>query len=343
MISTSVLSSGGGALFLFIYNVFFSKNILAGLELTEILLVVLFFPVNLLTTFLSSILLGKQQLLAYNSVDVARIYANLIFQIISSLLGFRVMGALTAWLLSNLVAFMLAGWYLQAELSQRPSLEKAILKPALSYGVKNYTSNLLTFFNYRLDTFFVNNFSGMNSVGQYSTSVAVAELLWYIPNSISSALFPKISSGEVPNPTELTARICRLVLLVTLPGSVLFGFLGVYAIPVLYSAQFQASVTPFLWLLPGVVAVSVTKVISADLSGRGMPQYSTYISIVTLVVTLVLDFVLIPRYAIIGAAVASSVAYITSSLLSLVWFTCVTGVRVSVSFLFEKPILTISQ
>jgi O-antigen/teichoic acid export membrane protein len=148
----------------------------------------------------------------------------------------------------------------------------------------------------------------------------MAELLWYIPNSLSSTLFPKVSSLEEEVATRITAQSCRQTLLVSLPLAVVFGAAGIYLIPFFYGVAFAPSVAPFLWLLPGILSMAVSKILSANLSGRGKPQYATYTSGITVVATVVLDLALIPSMGIVGAAIASSIAYTASAVLSVIWF-----------------------
>jgi Na+-driven multidrug efflux pump len=83
---------------------------------------------------------------------------------------------------------------------------------------------------------------------------------------------------------------------------------------------------PFIWLLPGMIGLSIAKIVSADLSGRGKPQYAAYTAGITVVLTVILDVLLIPAYNISGAAIASSISYITSGLFAVFWFNRETGV-----------------
>jgi O-antigen/teichoic acid export membrane protein len=202
-----------------------------------------------------------------------------------------------------------------------------LLRPALQYGVKSYTANLLTFFNYRLDSFLVNAFSGVGAVGLYSTSVSTAEILYYLPNAVSGALFPKVAGMDPETASALTARLARIVLAVLLPAAALFGWAGTWLIPGIFGKPFQSAVQAFLLLLPGIVGIALSKILSADLSGRGKPQYASYTALITLGVTISLDLLLIPRWGINGAAVASSVAYLSSAALSALWFCSTTGTR----------------
>lgn len=317
---TLVISSVGDTVFWLAYHLILQNTFLTGTLPNQILLVMISLPISLLTTFLSSILLGLQQIVAYNTINVINYGTNFIFQVASALLGGGVTGAILAWLASSVLAFMVTLYLSRSFASLNLGSVRKILRPAFSYGIKNYIANLLTFFNYRLDSFLVNFISGPLSVGLYTTGVTMAELLWYIPNSLSSTLFPKVSGLEKSTATRITAQSCRQTLLVSIPLAVVFGWAGVYLIPFIYGVDFTPAVKPFLWLLPGILSMAISKILSANLSGRGKPQYATYTSGITVVATVLLDLALIPSMGIVGAAIASSIAYTASAVLSVIWF-----------------------
>jgi stage V sporulation protein B len=314
------ISAAGGAIFWLAYRLFLQGTFLVGTFPNQMLLVIISLPISLLTTFLASILLGLQQIVAYNAINLINYGTNLLFQVASALLNGGVTGAILAWLASSGLA-LLATLYLSRHFASFNFRNVGkILRPSFSYGFKNYVANLFTFFNYRLDSFLVNFILGPDSVGLYTTGVTMAELLWYVPNSLSSTLFPKVSSLDEAVATRITTQSSRQTLLVSLPLAIVFGAAGTFLIPFFYGAAFAPSVAPFLWLLPGILGMGVNKILMANLSGRGKPQYATYTSGITVVVTIILDLTLIPSIGIIGAAIASSIAYLTSAVLSVIWF-----------------------
>ena len=77
-----------------------------------------------------------------------------------------------------------------------------------------------------------------------------------------------------------------------------------------------------VWLLlPGIVTFSVARVLSMYLLGRNQLRIDLLASFVGLVVTLALDFLLIPHYGFRGAAIASSIAYTCAMVVDLAWVT----------------------
>jgi O-antigen/teichoic acid export membrane protein len=340
-----LLSLVGGLLFYWLYANFLATSFLKGVSNIYIWIIIIFLPINLLDSFLSSIVLGLQHIFDYNLINIVRVVGNLVLQVISVVRGGGVLGAILAWAGGDVAALVLTLWFLRGDMRLRSSEQRRITRASFSYGAKSYVANIMTFFNYRLDSFLVNFYSGPTNVGLYTTGVSTAELLWNVPNAISNALFPKSAATEKQVGAKLTAQVCRQALLITIPLAVIFGLAGIFLIPLVYGNAFLASVSPFLWLLPGIVALSLSKIISAYLGGIGKPIYATYSSGLSLIATILLDISLIPSLGIIGAAIASSISYLLSAILSVFWFTRETQIRVSdtvlpkakdVSYLYQR-------
>lgn len=89
---------------------------------------------------------------------------------------------------------------------------------------------------------------------------------------------------------------------------------GEMLLPLVFGAAFRESVPALMWLLPGVTIFSVANVIGSYLAGIGKPHLNLAVALVGLVVTVALDFMLIPWLGIIGAAIASSMSYLATTL-----------------------------
>jgi O-antigen/teichoic acid export membrane protein len=195
-----------------------------------------------------------------------------------------------------------------------------LAKKYINFGIKGYLANLMAFLNYRLDMFLVAYFLTPMDVGYYSLAVGLAELLWYIPNSVSTILFPRVSSSDKKQANKFTPVISRhtlfVVSLIAL-GLLIFGRL---MIKVVYGAEYLPSVKPLLILLPGIVALSLSKVCSSYILGRGRPIIAAYTSLVVVGVNISLNLLLIPKWGIAGAAFASTVSYSVGTCIKLIVF-----------------------
>jgi O-antigen/teichoic acid export membrane protein len=111
------------------------------------------------------------------------------------------------------------------------------------------------------------------------------------------------------------------VLTFTAIGALLVLIASRWIVKTLYSSAFLPSVAPLQILLPGVVALGVSRVLSNDLFGRGRPGLSLCVAVVTVVSNVALNALWIPQYGIAGAALASSASY-SLALAATLWVYC---------------------
>ncbi|MBC8043109.1 MAG: polysaccharide biosynthesis C-terminal domain-containing protein [Rhizobacter sp.] len=182
-----------------------------------------------------------------------------------------------------------------------------------------YLGTVVYMLNLRLDTYFVSYYGGKSDLGIYSIAIRVAESIWLVSQSMGGALLPAVVSGN-PTAASVTAKLAMLAFVVSLVLAVSAAVLGQFAIVFLFSERFAAAALPMLYLLPGAVCLSLTNVFSIYIVGRGYSWWHTANLAAALVVTIGLDLWLIPALGIRGAAVASSVAYTLTAVVSTVTF-----------------------
>jgi O-antigen/teichoic acid export membrane protein len=184
-----------------------------------------------------------------------------------------------------------------------------LFKDSLSYGVKVYLANMVSFLNYRIDMLFTAWFLTPAAIGIYSVSVGMAEKLFMVPSAVSVVLFPRISRSTEGEANDFTPKIVRNIFLIMIIVCLISVFLAYPAIYLLFGSSFESSYLPFLILLPGIIAFSIGGVLASDLSGRGKPQYAVYSSVTCLVINIILNIILIPKYGGPVAAFSSAISY----------------------------------
>jgi O-antigen/teichoic acid export membrane protein len=81
-------------------------------------------------------------------------------------------------------------------------------------------------------------------------------------------------------------------------------------VELLYGSRFDAAVGPARLLVLGMLLGGAAGVASGYLYGRGRPGLNSWALGLGLVLTVVLDLLLIPRYGAMGAAFASTATYL---------------------------------
>ncbi len=287
------------------------EAVIPGVPIWLVLIAMLGLPAGLLGGYFSTILQGLQHIVTVNLVNLAKAALTLVLTLLL-VIGFQlsIIGALVASLGAGAATVMVTGALLRREgATFTPLWDLSVMRPTFSFGLRGHIGNLFQFFNYRLDVFIVNYFLGPASVGIYIVSVMVTELLWYLPNAVGFVIFPKSAATSPEAMNAFTPRVFRITLGLTALGALGLAALAKPLIQVIYSSAFVGAYVPMLVLLPGVVLLGGAKVLTNEIAGRGYPHYNSVNAGLAIVLTVVLDLVLIPRHGIVGAALASTIAY----------------------------------
>jgi len=209
----------------------------------------------------------------------------------------------------------------------------AALADAARFGLKAYTTNALQFVNYRLDILILNAVASREKVGQYSVAVSVTIALWLLPRALAGVVLPRVAALSSERDEEYRSLVetksVRHVSLIAAAGSVVLIAVLVGLVTVLYGPEFHPAIAMGLILLPGAALIGITGVLSATITGRGFPIYSVYTALVVTPVTIVLYALLVPTLEGIGAALASTVSYSATFLITAHYFRRATGHRVA--------------
>jgi len=301
-----------------VFQTFLKSNQIKPLYLWLVILVV---PFSLLLGFFRSIFLGKEKIIKYNKINILQTVFYLIALIIFLLIFKQgVFGAIVSYILTTVSITLFVIFLIKKIIEIKFSLNKFLLKDQIKYGLKAYFGNLMQFLNYRLDMFLVAIFLAPAAVGLYSIAVGIAEKIWMLPGAIATVLFPRISSLNDREANNLTPKIARHTFLIIFILSLTLAIFAKPLIKILFGSAFLPSVMPLLILLPGIIALGGAKTLTADLAGRGKPQFGTYASFISLAVNIPLNLYLIPKWGISGAAFASSVAYIIATIVVIIAF-----------------------
>jgi O-antigen/teichoic acid export membrane protein len=222
----------------------------------------------------------------------------------------------------GLVSVIIIGFYLLIKNDYLTGLvfDKVIFKQTIKFGYKQHLGTLFQLLNYRVDMLIIAALLTNADLGLYSISVLIAEVVWYLPSSVGQVLYAKIAADTAESANTFTPLICRSIILIVLIACIFLYIISDFIIPWLFTASFLPSVMPLKLLLPGIVFLSISKVLGSDLIGRGFPQYSTIAAGISFIATVVFDLLLIPTLGINGASLASTIAYLINALVMLYLF-----------------------
>jgi len=294
-----------------------------GIPLLYLLIAVASFPLAILISFLNSILQGLEDFKAFNLTILLPPYVNLAFVFIAlALLKLGVSGALVGYFVGQFVGLVVVMIFMRR---YSPSQQKgshfesdnSYVRKTFSYGLRAHLSNILAFVNYRADLFLVNFFLNPAAAGVYVIAIYIAEKLWMVSQAASTVLLPRLSAMHHDSKArlKLTNKFFWLVSVVTTILGGLAGLLLYFFLKPIFGENYVSALPVFFWLLPGIIAGAGERIYSNCIAAAGKPEWNMYVSFLVVLLNIIFNIVLIPKYGLLGAAWATSAVYCFNALI----------------------------
>ncbi len=289
------------------------------------------FPFQLVGMYLQFVVLARGQRILFAALPAVGQFVFSAVTVALALFGqLSVWRAVGAQVVSQVLVAGILALYLQLRVNwwRAPLLGAGVSRNLLRYSAVTYVAQGLQFLVQRVDVFLVSVFLDLRAVGLYSVAYGTAELLLLLPQRFGDLYLPRVASGrtaqELARETPVSSS---LVFVGTLASAGILSLIAPFAIRAFYGREFGPAVGPFLLLLPGVCGMAAAAIQSAFLSGVGRVNINAGAAAAALVLNVALNLVLIPRYGISGAAVASSAAYWLQALVLISVVSRITNTR----------------
>ena len=279
-------------------------------------------PVTTYARMLTALINTRERIGLTTLASTTSAFLTAIFLLVLVLeLDLQLFGAMLASLIGGVGGLLILGWCLRGlGLSARPARVAGFLGEALRFGLFVEVAYLLVAMSQRLDLLIVYALLGEAPAGRYSVALALSQLAAYGPFALMSASFPRLAQLGGDRFLQLVLQLFRVSLTVGLAtGLVLMAILPLLVKP-LFGPGFAAAVSPTLLLVPAALLGSQQWLLAraAVAIGRNQPYLISFSSSVALLVAL--DYLLVPRFGLAGAAVAATASACVGLSICLIWF-----------------------
>lgn len=276
-------------------------------------------PFNLATLYVMGILNGLHRYTRFQAVRVLVIAFTA-----AGLIALRVAGALTVrgavlvYLAANATTALVAGVLLLSAARLELQASYGLARELLVFGIKSHASNVSGLLNERLDQLVISIFLAPARLGLYVVAVTMTSITNLVGASVSFIALPAVARLDTDTERAEAARryIAATVVLSTLtaaPALLLTGWL----IDLLFGVAFGGATDVCRVLLLAAFVLSTGRVVQAVLKAINRPLDAGIAETLALVVTVAALAVLLPAIGIMGAGVASLLAYVTSTAFAL--------------------------
>jgi O-antigen/teichoic acid export membrane protein len=278
---------------------------------TLLLLALASVPVGLAYLLTQGLLLGVNEVRAYNNIESGgKLLALVLICVLVLAHDGTVELFFGATLSSVMVTFLWALLRLRRVSAEPPKLSWTVFRQSIGIGARAYTIAFFGFLLLRIDLLMVKYMLGATEAGYYSISQVLAENTMMFPVVVGLLLFPKLSAiKEKQEKLRLANKAVLVTAALMLPVVVIAAFAAAPIISIAFGRNFHPAVSPFAWLMPGTYFLGIETVMVQLLNSEGFPPIIVAAWIADTIVNIALNFWAIPRYGITGASVVSSVCY----------------------------------
>lgn len=263
--------------------------------------------------------------------------AKVMLTLVAVYLGFNVIGATIAYLLSVIVSWVLSFYFLEKKVF--PIIKTRVIsiksnKTLFTYSFPILLSNSVFLILQWTDTLMLGNMKTAIAVGAYNVALPTAYLLFLIPSAIRTLFFPVLSEIYAQNNRETFKIVYRTVVRWIMKiNLIIFIFLVIFSKQIINVLFGEAYIIDKMFLAGHSFTASTFTLIilaSALLLGNFMVPSKDVLFVLKktklifltalsmAVFNVVLNYLLIPPYGIVGAAIGTGCSHVLGAIIYFV-------------------------
>lgn len=269
-----------------------------------------------------SILISLQKMYVNSLLNIFTGVFNFVSIIVVLMMGYGIYGLLYCQLatvfLGTAINIILAKKYLPEMSLGLRYLKLSFLKKMTNFGLQMQVSKLAGFFSEKYDEFLLSIFSLLNSVTFFNLSTRILRFAKIIPMQFIVQVAPVAaelqSREEKEKLDDLFNDTLKYLSFVSIPVSV---FIFIFSNEIIFTWMGGGYEVSAYILRVLIVGMLINLIISSPgnsiMPNIGIPKYQMYEGLIHFVFNVIVSYLLIKSYGIVGAAYGNSLATIISS------------------------------
>lgn len=183
----------------------------------------------------------------------------------------------------------------------------------------------------RPELFFLNRYRGAGEVGLYSAALRLSSLVSMLPLVASRAVMPEFSwlkgAGHERALREAFPRVCKLLAAMSTPLALGGAAIAGPMVVAVYGPSFRGAATTTAILMAGAVVNAVVIPTTVAVLTGPRPRLIAEVGLSIVALNLVLDFAVIPRFGLLGAAAVNVAVQFVAVAVGVVYVRRFLGLR----------------
>jgi len=301
----------GGLVFIIGYTLFQVNPTLFGeIPYSLYLLMILIIPVMLIQSSFMSILQMVGELNNFN-------YHGFIYAIFQLLLtGFFLVFNLYTLdiaiyiVMINYIFSLLLAYYFIRKKYKTIVYDIKHLFVLIKVGIKAHIASVGTFLASSIDILMINSMIGKKEAGIYFLAVMIGRILLIVPRSVQTMFYYKVSVTHKDKLKKNILQATRITVFFMILISIVLALFSKLLVFILGGEAFSDAQYIVFILLPGLIFLSVPMVLASVWNNLGIFKYMNISISIMVALVIMLNYYLIPRFGIYGAAFGTTITYL---------------------------------
>jgi len=322
--------------------IFALSGILAGVfhmpELARLLkILAVVFPFTCILQTLVGLFNGLRQMRTYAYLEISRSLLMILSIVALVWSGFGVEGAVMGLTISFIGACIF-GLYLSRSFLHL-NLQSLIqnVKKIVLFGSQITGVNALNLVTIQADIILIGYFMADKDVGYYGVAVSLSAFFMLVPHAFQRITYPATSEYWSQNNHQalriMIDRSMKYSACILLPLGLGLGFFAEEIITILFGQEFIYAALPLcILLIVRVIGGSTSNPVGGSITGAGRPDIVLKLNALSCGINIVLNILLIPRYGITGAAIATTISLLAQAAIYLILMSRILRVRIDIKW-----------
>lgn len=188
-------------------------------------------------------------------------------------------------------------------------VEKGAFKKFTSVGIYYCLSHFFVILYMKIDQVMIGNMMTMTDLGNYSAAVRLADAWYFLPVVIAGVFFPqsiKHKDSEVNHPLQIIFDLTLWASLIIVAGAFIFSD-NLYNL--LFGGKYNIDRGVINLLFVSGIFISLSISTNSWLNLRGLKEIVFIRTLVGALSNIVLNYIWIPKYGLLGCAWATTISY----------------------------------
>lgn len=318
----SVVTGSAMGLLLYLLSDIISINIFSIPEMVSLLKVTaICFPFIAINKAVLGTLNGFRRMKDFAFIDVALNVTVLIVSVFLVIFqDMKVFGAVLGLVIPTIILGLISIFFVNSNLiyPNKTFLQNNILRDVLRFGLYVVLGNSIGYLYTHIDSLMIGYYLNEEDVGFYAVAAIFVQGITLMPSAIQRVTSPTITKNhakkEYSSIVKLLKNVTLKVLLISLLFSSFLVFFGKTLILTIFDNMFLPAYLPLIILLIGYTIYSTFISVGTFYASIGHVQLSYKIALFSAILNIMFNMAFIPKYGIIGAAMATSTSLVVLTL-----------------------------